>query len=135
MTKKATHIAIHLAIYRLSVVVFFGTSIDEMIKLGIKRGIDKDFFTEEWKKDCEETMDRATGICVNYGYENNDVLVWLKERPIKLVQYATLTHELYHAVDNVAQSRSFECHENQEPKAYLFEYLFNEVCHILWARK
>ena len=130
-------IAIYILLYRISVIVFFGSSLKRIIKFGVKRGIGKERFTNEWKNwFIDETEKKQTkGVTLDYGDDNKDVLIWVKEIPKTLSQYATLYHELYHAVDHIADSRAFNPVDKiSEPKAYLFEYLFTEVSKVLWNR-
>ena len=128
-------IVIYVPIYRISVIVFMGSSLNRIIKIGIEKGINKERFTNEWKNWFIAETEKAIGVTLEYGNDNKDVLIWLKEKPEKLSQYATLYHELYHAVDHIADSRAFNPVDKiSEPKAYLFEYLFTKVSEVLWNR-
>lgn len=136
--KDIKFIQIPIILYRLSVIIFFNQTLDKIIKTGIKRGINKEKFTVDWKEwPAREIENKNTqGFCLNYGEENKDVLIWLKKRPEKLSEYLPLYHELYHAVDFIADSRNFSVEDKiSEPKAYLFEYLFKQVSEFLWNCK
>ncbi len=129
-------IEIPIKLYKVSVVIFFGGDIEFIIKTGIKKGIKKEQFTKKWKNWIEDEMKEGQGICCDYGENNKDVLVWMWKRPETLKDYGILYHELYHAVDYIADSRGFDSIDKlSEPKAYLFEYLFNEASLILWNKK
>ena len=133
-TKKLDAIFIPVPLYRISVIVTFGLSLKDIIKLGIKSKIEEKRFTNKWKKDVEELM-VFPGFGIHYGEGNSDILIWLNKRPEKLSEYATLYHELYHAVDFIAHDKNFYTEDpNSEPKAYLFEYLFLKVSEILWPK-
>lgn len=133
MKKKLNKIIIPVPIYRVSVVIFFGETLEEIIKQGIKGNIKKENFTKKWQTWVRDNMETALGICCNYGEDNSDVLVWVKTQPKKCSEYAILYHELYHATDHIADSRAFNIEDKiSEPKAFLFEYLFTYVSKILW---
>ena len=134
MTKKIKLIVIPVQIYKVSVIIFFGASLDEVVKVGVKKGIEPSKFTKQWKGWVEAEMKKGQGFCLDYGEGNKDVLVWMWKRPEKLKEYATLYHELYHATDHIADSRNFDpVDKMSEPKAYLFEFLFKEVSQKLWV--
>ena len=133
--KTVNFIKVGLPLYRVSVAVFFGVSLDGIIKEGVRGGIDSKKFTEEWKKWPSEQISgtSCTGFTMEYGEGNKDVLVWIRKKPQKLSEYAVLYHELYHATDHIADSRDFYTGDKiSEPRAYIFEYLFMEVSKVLW---
>lgn len=133
MKKKINKIIIPVPVYRVSVVIFFGATMEEMIKQGVKGGIKEKSFTKEWRDWVGENIETATGICCDYGEDNKDVLVWVKVRPQRCSEYAVLYHELYHATDHIADSRAFNVKDKiSEPKAFLFEYLFTQASKVLW---
>jgi len=139
MAKKKTKVeklnvlTIPIPLYRCSVVIFFGASLNGMIKTGIKHGIKEKSFNTDWKRWIEDNMGEGKGFAITYGKGNSDVLVWMWKRPRKLSEYAVLYHELYHATDQIAAHRHFQLNEEpDEPKAYLFEYLFRKVSEVLW---
>src|SRR3990172_6562087 len=105
---KTFFIQIPLLLYRISVIVFFGESVEKMVQIGIKQGINSKRFTHDWKGYLQKEMDNNTqGMVVDYGENNKDVLIWVQQKPKKLSEYAILYHELYHAVDHIAHSRNF----------------------------
>src|SRR3990167_8657873 len=134
--EKPFFIQIVIPLYRISVIVFLGVSLEEIIKTGIKRGIKSERFTTNWKQWIENEMEQETqGLVCDFGEKNKDVLMWIRKRPRKLSEYAVLYHELYHVVDHIADSRNFSQDDKiSEPKAYLFEYLFTEISKVLWSK-
>lgn len=136
MKKKLQFIEIPVRIYEISVIIFFGGDLEFIIKTGIKKGIKKEQFTKSWKNWVENGIKEIQGLCCNYGEGNKDVLVWMCKYPETLKDYRILYHELYHATDHIADSINFDSVDKlSEPRAYLFEYLFNEASLILWNKK
>lgn len=127
--KESKYIVIQLAIYRCTVVVTWEQDIDKIIKFAIKHGCK---IKPDWKGTFTTLSEGAMGVCVTLGEDNTDCLVWLKEKPLKASQYGTLYHELYHAVDHIAESHAMSMDE-KEARAYLFEYLVNECNRVLWV--
>lgn len=119
----------------MSVVIFFGISLDNIIKTGIKRRINPEMFTNTWKLSAETSIKDSLGFCCNYGEGNTDILIWIYKQPKKLSEYCVLYHELYHAVDLISKDKGFGNLDDlalNEPKTYLFEYLFEKVSKKLW---
>ena len=97
--KQVKKIEIPVQIYRMSVVVFFGATMNEIIKWGIKNNIQEKRFTDEWKKWVGDTIkEQPNGFAINYGDNNRDILIWLKKQPKVSSEFGWLYHELYHAV-------------------------------------
>ena len=119
---ESRFLIIPIGVYRLHVVVTWEASIKKIIQF-LKHHhakVSKNFADEF----LENTQD-AIGLCMRYSDDNPDLLVWLQDRPRKTSQYGTLYHELYHAVDSIAESRAME--DEVESRAYVFEYLATEA--------
>jgi len=138
MNKQINIIEIPIDIYRMSVVIFFDTTLDKMMKWGIKNNINKERFTDEWKEWVnDEIKNSGGGFCVEYGKDNRDILIWIKKKPETSKEYGVLYHEIYHAVDGIAvsidiENKFYAKNGMSEPRAYLFEYLINYCNNILW---
>ena len=121
MRKKLKHLEINLAIYRCHDIIFWETTVDEIAVWGKKNKLT---ISEKWIEDFKETVKGASGACLSFGYDNRDRVIWLKERPHKATQYGVLYHELYHAVDFIADEANLDTTKNgTEARAYIFEYL------------
>jgi hypothetical protein len=132
---KTDKIEIYLSIYRRSVVVVFGWELQKIIKLANKKGIKTDKFSERMKNEFY-----GSGLCCHFGDDNNDILIWLRDFPEQSSQFGVLYHEIYHAVDIVAENIDSEfklyCDNGMsEARAYLYEYIVTECNKILWAVK
>ena len=123
---------VSLAVYRITVVVTWETTPAEIVRHGRRWGIAS--LTDEWRdalaKDLSEKA--CAGICLLYGADNSDVLVWLRHRPQKASQYGVLYHELYHAVAAVVRERHLGG-ESESP-AFIYEYLATRCNQVLWPR-
>src|ERR1700745_1981689 len=117
-------ISINVEIYNCHVIVTWEHDIQKIIKYSEDHGCK--LMSEEWKKNFLDNREEVTGLCMELGEKNTDVLVWLKEKPKKLSTFATLYHELYHAVDNISQSHNISPYKEIEARAYLFEFLFKK---------
>lgn len=125
---ESKYIEIHLNFLRCTVLVTWEQDIDKIIKFAIKRGCN---IKPDWKGTFTTHSEKAMGVCITLGDDNTDCLVWLKERPLKSSQYGCLYHELYHAVDHIAESHAMSV-EEKESRAYIFEYLVNQCNKVLW---
>lgn len=135
--KKQPPLKIELAIYRRSVVVFFESTIKEVVDWGLKYDIEKEKLNINWQHDIELLMKNNVGCASEFGEKNSDIMVWVKKRPRVAGDYGCLYHELYHAVEFIAArcdpGEYFnDRHGMSEPRAYLFEYLVDECNRALW---
>lgn len=137
---KEKPIEVNVAIYRLHVIVFMECTIDDIVKWGLKRGIEQGQFTDQWIQYRREITQTAQGFCSYYGDNgNHDILIWLRDRPLQAKDYGTLWHELIHAVDYIAKSIDpqeflYDSNMCSEPRAFLYEYLAVEITRDLWNR-
>jgi len=135
---KNKNIEIRVPIYRMSVIIFFDSTLDEIIKYGIKHKIKKERFSNNWKEEVKDMIDSdINGFTVDYGENNRDILIWLRKKPEKMSEYGVLYHELYHAVDIIAvdcddSHMFYNKHGMSEPRAYLYEFLINCCNTVLW---
>ncbi len=127
--KENKFIEINLAIYRCHCIVTWEQDVNKIIAWGKKNGITQ--LADDWKKVYQDNA-VGTGLAMEFGNNNTDVLVWLKEKPKKLSQYGVLYHELYHAVDRISEQHNLNPYKEIEARAYMFEYLVNECNKILW---
>lgn len=132
-------IEISLKIYKKHVVIFCEKTLKQIIAYGIKRGIGKENFDEDWVKGIQEMTDGGcTGFCTHYGRDNNDILIWVRKTPKTRTEYGVLYHELYHAVDYLAKDICFDTMTDKngmsEARAYMYEFLINEANYILWNK-
>lgn len=121
-SKLPKFLAINLAIYRLHVVVTWETKGEEIAQYAQAHGC---VVSPRFVQDFTEESRDALGLCMKFSNDNPDVLVWLSTRPSTSATYATLYHELYHAVDEVSKSRNLA--DEPEARAYAFEYLVSQV--------
>ena len=121
---------INLAIYRLHVVVTWGTSAAQIVQYAKKHGYTP---AKRFVAEFQEHTQDSIGLCMTFSNSNPDVLVWLRERPKRASDYGTLYHELYHAVDSVSESRNLA--EELEARAYAYEYLVTEANRFFWSCK
>jgi hypothetical protein len=130
--KEKKYIHIFLAIYRCTVLVTWEQDTRKIMRYCNNRG---STLGDSWKKDFEGARERgAVGLCIKLGEADTNVpdyLVWLKERPQKASQYGVLYHELFHAVDAVADSRAMW--REPEARAFLFEYLVDCCNRVSWV--
>jgi hypothetical protein len=129
MKKENKFILINLAIFRCHCVVTWEQDVKEIVKWAKKHDVNS--LKEDWVQTFNETTKVANGLCIDLGLGNTDILVWLKEKPKKMSQYGVLYHELYHAVDKIAEDHAMQTKET-EARAYIFEYLTNECNKVLW---
>lgn len=132
-------IEVYLRTYRRSVVVFFGTTAEGILKMGKKRGISVRLFTDSWVAALKElsTEKTTSGFTMQFGDNNTDVLISMRERPKKASEYGRLYHEVYHAVDEIAwavdETNKLTTKDGtSEARAYLFEHIVNELNSKLW---
>lgn len=131
MTEPNTLI-INVPLYALVVTVIWDVDMEGIKKYARRHKVEAQL-SEKWIKDVAKAMKDARGLCAHLGYNNTDVLVWLKERPTKATEYGVLYHELYHAVDWIARPHNLK--KEIEARAYLFEYLVTECNKFLWNEK
>jgi hypothetical protein len=128
--KSNNFLAINVAVFRMHVIVTWETEAEEIERYARKHKVEvAEKFVDEFK---ENTKD-AIGVCMVFANENPDVLVWLRKRPRKASDYGTLYHELYHAVDNISESRNLK--DEAEARAYAFEYLATEANKFFWSKR
>src|SRR3990167_7026996 len=126
LVSKNRWIEIYVPIYKMSVIVTWEQDIDRIIKTAKKHGVK---ISNEWKGKFNKCSEGANGVCMIIGDANTDIIVWLKEKPLKASQFGTLYHELYHAVDNIAADHNLE--NEREARAYVFEFLVNKCNKVL----
>lgn len=122
-------LAINLALYRLHVIVTWETTGAEIAEFARQHGCR---VSDRFVPDFNEQASDALGLCMAFHNDYPDVLVWLSKKPTKASSYATLYHELYHAIDSVSKSRNLA--DEPEARAYAFEYLVNECNRFFWPR-
>lgn len=133
-------IDIEVAIYRMHVVLFCGHSLREIVDTGVRHGISRSLFTTDWQKNVTENITSdCKAFMIEYGVGNRDILVWLRSKPRKVSEFATLVHELSHVVDRIASgcdtnSRFMDKDGDSEPRAFLQEYLFTESVKALKSK-
>jgi len=122
-------LAIHVDVFRVAVVVTWETNKAWVMNHARTHGIavTEDGFGQAFSREVEDN--ECLGLCISFGDRNSDVLVWLRERPTKATDYGVLYHELYHAVDCIAESRHLKC---AECRAFTFEYLVNQCNKFFW---
>lgn len=131
--KSSGYIDIPLVMYRMHVVVTWAMTRDEIIRLARRSNV---LITREhWGRDFDEHANdsRCNGACMELGDDNCDLLVWLRHRPKRSSEFATLAHELYHAVQGVMRARNLQ--EEKESPAFLMEYLMDSCQRALWPRR
>lgn len=130
MAKKANKFfPIAVPLYRLTVLVTWEADGNEIAKFANKNGCQ---VANRFPTDFKENADDALGLCMKFSNDNPDVLVWLRQKPKKASTYATLYHELYHAVDDISKSRNLA--DEPEARAYLFEYLADRCNQKFWPK-
>lgn len=125
---------ITVRMYKIHVIVAWAMPFNEVARFCRKRGCSA--LTPEWVREVASFAEGANGLCTNLGQGNTDVLVWLKNalyRDSKASEYGTLYHELFHAVDKITKSHNL--HDEQECRAYLFEYIATECNRFFWGNK
>lgn len=127
MAKKFFPITIPL--YRLTVVVTWESDGTKIAKVAAKHGCP---VATRFVGDFKENAEDALGLCMKFSNDNPDVLVWLRKKPNTASSYATLYHELYHAVDSISESRNLR--DEQEARAYLFEHLADRCNKHFWPK-
>jgi hypothetical protein len=132
---KTDKIEIYLSIYRRSIIVVFGWDLQKIINLAHKKNIKTAKFSERMKDEFY-----GAGLCCKFGDHNTDILIWIKDFPDRASKYGILYHELYHAVDVIAEDIDPEfklyCEDGvSEARAYLYEYIVTECNKVLWAVK
>lgn len=133
------YITIYLSIYRRSVVVFYNTDVD-----GILRVLEKKIkVTDQLKTVLKDVYDEGgSGFTMSMQKGGADLMIILKEKPQDVPTVGVLLHELLHAVDTIAEQidpghMMFDKTGGSEARAYLFEYMANEclaALHLLPAR-
>lgn len=130
MAKKSTKfLPLDLPLYRLTVLVTWESSGAEIAKFAAKHNCT---VAPRFIEDFKEAAGDALGLCMKFSNDNPDVLVWLKQKPKTASTYATLYHELYHAVDDISKSRNLA--DEQEARAYLFEHLADRCNKKFWPK-
>lgn len=133
MSKKAKKqpkfLPLEIGIYRLHVVVTWETTAEEIAAYAAKHNCR---VASHFTKDFKDNAGDALGLCMSLSNDSSDVLVWLDKKPSSASSYATLYHELYHAVDSISKSRNLG--DEQEARAYLFEYLAHECNKAFWPK-
>lgn len=131
-------LSIDLVLFPISVEVFFGSSIEEILSHGKKMGIEDKRFTERWVEHIKDKIEEDTcdGFVNEYGEEGTDILIWLNGIPASAYSHGVLVHEISHAVDRIASmvdGTTFLMNEFQrsEPKAYLSQYLFKKMTDVI----
>lgn len=133
MKSKKNILVIPVPLYRVTVLVAWDVPIESVGRHCRKHGCN---ITKEWIKDRVSFAEGANGICTNLGEGNTDVLVWLKNnlhRRSKASEFGILYHELYHAVDRIGKSHNLM--EEEEARAYIFEYLVFRCNQFFWKKK
>ena len=131
MKTSSNFLAINVPIYRLHVLITWGTTPEQIRKYSAKHKLElAESFEREFKG---HLADGALGLCMEPKANNADILVWMKERPLRASSYGTLYHELYHAVDSISESRSLA--DEPEARAYVFEYLVTEANRFFWSKQ
>lgn len=126
--QEKKYILINLYIFRCHILISWEPDPDKIINWASKNGVEID---DKWVLEFKEHKEDVLGICMALGNsKNKDILVWIKERPIKASQFGILYHELHHAVGQIAKDHSME--DERESQAYIFEYLANECNQFLW---
>lgn len=125
--KKSKFLKIHLGIYRVGVLITWETTAKEIEDHIKDLGLD---IAKSFQDDFNEATKDAVGLCIKPSNDYPDLVVWLAKGPKKASEYGTLYHELYHAVDSIAESRSLE--DETESRAYIFEYLATEANRFFW---
>jgi hypothetical protein len=117
------------AIYRVHVVVTWGTTIAEIARYAFRHHVR---LSLTWIKTVEQEIGDGgcSGCTFNFGDGNTDILVWLRTRPKKASNFGTLYHELYHATRAIAESHSFV--KEEEAQAFLYEHLATACNRVLW---
>lgn len=140
--KKIFYLDIDIPIYQRHLVLFIGASVEQMVIVGTKKGIRSETLSKKWISDVKEMVEDRTcaGFCASYGENNTDVLLWVREKPCTVKTYETVYHELYHAVDKIAEQvdptiRLTDQYGMSEARAYLFGYLITEINKVLWNMK
>jgi len=134
--KVVTRISIPIEIYRRQVILFIGADEKTIFRYGTRY---KCNLTEHWKGVVKSLMaSDCRGFCMPYGDGEADILIWLRKRPKRATEYDTLYHELYHAVDYIADSvdplEGLRDRENSsEARAYLYSWLATECNRVLWS--
>lgn len=133
MAKKGKYLEIPVILYRMTVVVFWETGISDIAAFAKKH---KCAISDTWITNAEETIKNASGACMPLGENNRDLLIWLKEKPKEARQYGVLYHELYHAVDFIADGTGLDTGlQGTESRAFLFEYLVTTCNRYFWSQK
>ena len=132
--KKAMFVRVDLAIYRRSVVFAFGATMDDIRRYALTHRLGPDVMTDDWQRHTESVLkdEGCLGFACPFGERNSDILVSMRKHPVKISEYGTLYHELYHAVDLIALSMDpnsllYDKANMSEARAYLFEYLSTEI--------
>jgi hypothetical protein len=120
---------IDVELFHLHVEIFWETDFPTIAQFVKKRGCE---VTDEWIQHNIALHKRCDGTCQNIGEGNADVMVWLRKRPTKASEYKTLYHELYHAVDLIADSHNL--HGEREARAHLYGFLITKCNQYFWGK-
>lgn len=131
-SRRRGYIEIPVRVYRVCVIVAWGMSRRSLIALGKRHKVR--ITAKKWGADFDQVADdpRAVGLCMEFGDDNTDILVWLRKRPRRCSEFGTLYHELHHAVAAIVASRNL--YGEKESPAFLYEYLATEANRELWKR-
>lgn len=73
----------------------------------------------------DEPEKNVVGLCYDFGLET---LIWLPEEPSTPKQIGFLSHEAFHAAENIAKAIGIEhCKKSSEFYAYLTGYIVEET--------
>jgi hypothetical protein len=130
MAREHKFLPINMAMLRMHVIVTWETEAEEIESYARQHKVE---VAKRFVEDFKENTKDAIGVCMVFDNENPDVLVWLRKRPKHATDYGTLYHELYHAVDNISESRNLD--DEAEARAYAFEYLATEANKFFWNKR
>lgn len=138
MTKP---LRIDLNIYPITLVVFFGSSIEEIVSYGKKIGMRDEYFTKDWIKEIKHniTSDSYDGFAADFGEDASNVMIWLIGIPESSYTHSLLVHEISHIVDRISckidsNTMLMSKYNNSEPRAYLFGYIFEKITDFIEPR-
>ena len=128
--------SVYVGVYRCSVSVFCGTSLEDIVDYGIRCGLPAESLNGRWEKAIEKTIKEKNvgAFCDWYGKHSRNIIIWVTHRPKTTTDFGVLYHELYHAVDMIAKDVDFDKRLGDEGRAYLFQYLADE-CNKRLCRK
>ena len=114
-------LSIPVEVYRLHVIVTWERNPAIIGDFCRKEGLEvASNFESEFKENCDKG---TIGLCMWLKNDEPNVVIWLNDRPSSIAAFSTLLHELYHATDYISKARNLS--EEEEARAYVFEYLSN----------